>query len=78
MNTLTYAALAAFLVAGSIIGVKVMDKVTTDAVTIAVSAQESYIDASLRQRADFMCPGVPDTPLYAEIRTAYQCARYGH
>jgi hypothetical protein len=85
MNTLTYAALGAFLVAGSIFGVAIMDKASTQAVTLAnvsvdaaLSAQERYIDASLRQVADTVCPTLPDTPLYAEARAVAHCARYGH
>lgn len=85
MNTLTYAALGAFLVAGSIFGAAIMDKASTQAVTMAnvsvgtaLSAQERYIDASMRQMADTVCPTMPDTPLYAEARAGAQCARYGH
>lgn len=85
MNTLTYAALGAFLVAGSIFGVAVMDKASTQAVTLAnvsvdaaLSAQERYIDASLRQMADTACPTMPDTPLYVEARASMRCAHYGY
>lgn len=42
-----------------------------------VKTHSDTVMAMLRNNAEAMCPGVPKDPLYAEIRTAYQCERFG-